>query len=206
MAIVTTWQADITGISDTAGLTWTVRKNISNNTNGGPLYFNYYTAKANATLNADSITVTRAAAGLMSLIVFGISGANTTTPFDTNAGLPNSATGGAAPTVTFSTSNANDILISMAGDFGGANAMSAEVGWTLIQDINNAAFINLAAEYKIVSATQTNATSSLDLQNAKDATAVVDAIVQAAAVVVSTVRGVVPPVVPAAVPVVVPPV
>jgi hypothetical protein len=50
--------------------------------------------------------------------VIGIIGANTTTPFDTHAGLPytGSDTGSSTPTVTgVSTSNANDMILGFEG-------------------------------------------------------------------------------------------
>lgn len=59
-------------------------------------------------LSAVTITVTTTSSAFATVTAFGISGADTTTKFDSNGTLPGTATGG---TITYSTSNANDFAV-----------------------------------------------------------------------------------------------
>ncbi|MGA2308888.1 MAG: PKD domain-containing protein [Candidatus Bathyarchaeia archaeon] len=85
-------------------------------------------------------------------VAFGISGADTTTIFDSNAGANPSASGGlsADPTVSITTSNANDFIIGMASP--SANVPSVGAGFTTIQ-----CTAKIGTEYEVVSATQSAA-------------------------------------------------
>jgi hypothetical protein len=84
----------------------------------------------------------------------GVSGANVAAPWDSHAGLPAYVTGGGGPSTTdlYSTSNANDFVLAVAGlnSSGAANP----AGFTNAVG-GNAGFLNLW--YEIVSAKQTNA-------------------------------------------------
>ncbi|MBO0888229.1 hypothetical protein J2P12_03930, partial [Candidatus Bathyarchaeota archaeon] len=79
--------------------------------------------------------------------VFGVSGANFSSPFDQNSSLPATASGNSAgPSVSISTSNSNDIIISGANGSG----LSAGSGFTLISSTNGN---QDADEYKVVTST-----------------------------------------------------
>jgi hypothetical protein len=93
--------------------------------------------------------------------VFGISGANTGSPYDSNGALPAKNTGSAStPSVaTVSTSNANDILIGMVESQGSTTQTGgtcASGTCTLIQSETNTPVT--ASEYLVVSSTQSSAT------------------------------------------------
>lgn len=107
--------------------------------------------------------------GVFGGIAFGISGANTTSPFDTNASLPAQTTTTTPP--TGSTSNANDFVFALLNSSTGTNQGT---GWTHI----GTSAANICAEYQIASATGsfTGSTSN----NASIISGQLDAIVQAA--------------------------
>ena len=132
-----------TGISDTAGLTWNERA-IGGPAGGGNFITEEWYAIAPSSLSGDAITVTELN-GYASLDAFGISGANTSSPFDSGGPV----TGTTTDTDVISTTNANDMLI--AG-FGYGNASpDPSAGFTLLYSENY-----LMSEYAIVSSTQTN--------------------------------------------------
>lgn len=103
---------DATSISDTAGLTWTKRTATANF--GGSTSGEWY-AVSTGVLTADTITVNYSAAGGGRTEAFGVSGANTSAPFDSNASFP-AKTGSGSSVTTLSTgalttNHANDLLI-----------------------------------------------------------------------------------------------
>ena len=116
---------------------------------GYSIYSEIFYAIASSALSSDSITVTwnSAPTHYAVLQVFGVSGANTASPFDPDAGLGDFATG-AYPSVT--TSNANDFIygIELTAVTGSPTAGS---GFTGIESGVGGTF---ASEYKVVSATQ----------------------------------------------------
>ncbi len=139
---------NITGVSG-GGLTWSLRAN-------GDGLCVIYTAVASAQLAAASITVTfDPGTTFASVVAFGISGANYSSPFDPNGSLPNiqfpRGTIGDGLNGTITTSNANDFLIGFYGS--GLSDMVPGATWT---EISSVSF--LLVEYKIVSATQSAAT------------------------------------------------
>ena len=108
-------------------------------------------------------------------LTFAVQGvASITSPLDSNTGLPasasNNGTSTTPPTVTFSTSQADDLLIGIsarARDTGGTVVPS---GWTQIGSVGTEAgslYQQLAAYYKSVTATQSSA-SFKDASTAND--------------------------------------
>ena len=128
-------------------------------------------AVASSPLSSEVITVTLSGApDDASIVAFGVNGANTSTPWDANASLGTASAeqsaGALSPptTNTFSTNNANDILLAFAGT-------SANETWTgggsdtLLANSTNTGgtdFSALGVEYQVVSAIQTNVTESFD--------------------------------------------
>jgi flagellin-like protein len=139
------------------GLTFILRKSVTNGIGG---VLSTYYAIASSALSALSITAqATGGAANINLVVFGISGANTGSPFDSNVAVPASATGtGTAATVSISTSNANDFIIGAVGsDTQPPPADTAGTGFTLIQTITQPNTpITASSEYNIVAAKQTN--------------------------------------------------
>jgi hypothetical protein len=113
----------ISGISDTAGLTWARRK-----TNAvGELALEEWYATSASPLSSDSITVSyNASTTYIELTAFGINGSHPAAPFDTNVSLPGS---GASGNGSITTSNANDMLIAL---FRQAGATCGTSGFTTV--------------------------------------------------------------------------
>ena len=115
---------DVTGIADTAGLTWSLRKKLTPASNAT---FEEWYAIASGTLSSDSITVTYTSnPGNYSerCTAFGISGANTGAPFDGNASIPSgtSCTSCTSLGPTISTNSSKTMLLAslfaQTGSFG----------------------------------------------------------------------------------------
>lgn len=152
-----------------------------------PRVFAIWYAIASSTLSNDKITGTQDSANAgIGVQGFAISGANTVSPFDSNAGLPFSASGasGTTPTVTgVSTSNADDIILGMMGS-GSLTVQTAGSGYALVQEYHDSSFGSANSEDKIVSSTQSSVTVAFG-QTSSNAgwSMVVDAIVQASTTV-----------------------
>ncbi len=132
-----------------------------------------WVGKAAAPLSSESITAT-AAAGTpaKTLHVFAISGADQTSIFDSNGGLPVIET---AVTTQFniSTSNANDFIFAVYRI--GIGSPTAGAGWTTIEGDGF-----LLTEYQIVSAPQTSLAATVGTGSGNEAGGIGHAIIQSA--------------------------
>lgn len=137
-------------VSIAGGLTWGFRKKIVFDRGKGLslVYVEEWWAVSPTALNAQTFTVTFSGASSANGCIFGISGADTSSPFDQNASLPN--TMGQGNPAVVSTSNADNFII---GSY--STGISEGSGWTLIGLIGGYPGI---VEYKIVNAIQTNLT------------------------------------------------
>jgi hypothetical protein len=109
-------------------------------------------ATAPSALGSASVTATLSSPDTAAtwFAVFGVSGANTVTPFDANPSLP-ATSAGATPSTTISTSNPNDMLL-----FGcAAGAGSVPSGFTGVYSNAYPPNQNEYVGYKAVAATQT---------------------------------------------------
>jgi hypothetical protein len=150
---VTTNAGPVTSISDTAGLTWAKRTSGGDGTTSKVIE-EWFAVAPNA-LTSDSITVNTTGSGFITVIAFGISGADLSTIWDNNSAVPPHATGDPSGTVSFTTSQPNAFLT--AGYRMHTTATpAAGTGWTLIKSGNFA-----ISEYQIVSATQLGLAGSL---------------------------------------------
>ena len=141
-------------ITDTAGLTWGLRTQVSNS--GGTYWTYSWYAISSAVLTADTITVSATVTLTTNTIfAFGISGANTVTPFDPHAGIPATAiSGGPSPfTLAITTSNANDMIIGAIQ--GSATALSVNAPNLAIDSQNFATAPISTDSYEVVSSTGT---------------------------------------------------
>jgi hypothetical protein len=125
-------------IADTSSLTWTARTGSPFSGGGHTTYV--WTAPSSGTLSSDTITVT-AAATFHTLNVFGISGSNTSSPFD------GSLQQASPDPVSITTTNANDFVYAHSNS--GSSSPSPGTGLTNIVSGNFA-----ASFYAIFSATQ----------------------------------------------------
>ncbi|MDE1860637.1 MAG: hypothetical protein KGH72_02860 [Candidatus Micrarchaeota archaeon] len=133
----------VSSISDTAGLTWQKRSAVTqaSDING---YYNdleVWYAIASNPLSNDAITAHLSGTiNEGTIIAFGVSGANTTSPWDTNALLPVTTSNSAGPAeIYISTSNANDILLGYVGNDGGSSIplqSGSRDGWVGIANTN----------------------------------------------------------------------
>ena len=144
----------VSSISSTPTLTWTLRRQ-KQQTNSSTVWQDleeWYTVWT----SHGELSITVTLSGTPSYgkgVAFGISGANTATIFDSNAGANPTGSGNSAdPTVSITTSNANDFIFGLETTTN-ANIATPGSGFTNIQQIEN-----LGTEYKIVSATQSGAT------------------------------------------------
>jgi FecR protein len=159
--------ATVSSVTDTAGLQWHLRAVA------GAVPFatyEYYAIAPNA-LSADAITVNFVGTtSYVDVNAFGVSGANTSSPFDSNASVPAPTTS----TGSITTSNADDFIF--AGYRFGFNATpTAGSGWTAI----NASGDYYLSEYQIVSTTQAGLVATAS--SADENGGIVDAIVRAPA-------------------------
>ena len=128
-------------VSDTAGLSWTLRASVSGR-NDGVTGSNRdqvaeFWAKSAGALSSDFIveSISNCGTNYNGLQVFAISGANFNNPFDTNTALPGTGTDAisgqlATTSATISTNNANDFVF--AGVQHGTPTATAQAGFTLI--------------------------------------------------------------------------
>jgi len=173
-------------VSSISGLTWTKRfRHEFTNSNGLTTCVELWYATPNAVQSGATYTVTFTAATWKGYIfTWGVSGANTSAPFDTNGSLPAitdyvNATATGTHNVTFSTTNAADMLIAIqAGQGGNVSLATPDSGWTLIDGDNTVGTsLYLGAEYQVVSSAQSSVTQNVfSNNNSANWTAIVDAI------------------------------
>lgn len=139
----------ITGVSG-GSLTWASRATEVN----GTLHTTVWWALATNALNAVTITVTLASATFNTCYAFGISGANTVSPFDPNGALPVQSTSSAP---SYSTTNANNFVMAIWTE-SSTGTPGTPSGFNII-GTNSGVFGEAA--YQIVSSAQSNTTVSL---------------------------------------------
>jgi hypothetical protein len=142
-------------------------------------------AIATSPLSSKSITVRDSSSSNLEIVVFGISGANTVTPFDSNANAlkTNTGSGTSASVTGVSTSNANDFIIGALAARTDSSASQGS-GFTLItqnawKNNQNNLVLDTASEYKIVSSTQSGLTVPITVGASTTWAMIADAIVQA---------------------------
>jgi RHS repeat-associated protein len=151
----------VTSITDTAGLTWHSRKVYQVHGIGSATdYFDTeeWYAYSSSALTADTITVhISASTKKFAINIFGISGANTGSPFDPNSGLAATADGtSSSPSVSVSTNNANDIILGLFME-NGALSFSHGTGFTTIaSNSSSGTLTTMYSEYQIVSTAQSS--------------------------------------------------
>lgn len=148
--------ATVSSVSDTAGLTWTcpAGKSVSN----GNQTISYCWAFSSGALTSDVITPTMSSGAVSRCTAFGVNGADTTTPFDTNGALPGKQANASSQSasVTISTSCTNTFLFAWVD---GANALSTVTRPTsFTQIVATGSFQDTS--YLIVSSTQSSVAES----------------------------------------------
>jgi hypothetical protein len=100
----------------------------SNPLAGGNTIYEYYYL-ASAPLAAASIVATLTTSTYLECLAWGVSGVNFSTPFDTNASVPDGVGSG---TMTLSTSNANDLIWMVGRSDSGLSSSNTPSGWTTL--------------------------------------------------------------------------
>lgn len=116
-------------------------------------------------VTSEVITATQTVSNFMSLDAFGVSGANTVSPFDGTIVTANS------DPVSISTTNANTLIFGSFGE-GSVASPTSGAGWTQLSGANFQ-----LTEYKIVSSTQSSLTVNQTTGAGDAALALADAIV-----------------------------
>src|SRR6266702_4556716 len=114
LLVINDTTTSVSKVTDIFSLNWTPR--VSQKGPSDVQIFSYY-AIADTVLSAENVTFGLSSAAIgTDCIVFGVSGANTSAPFDSNPGVPNSNYGTSTTTsLTYSTSDPNDFLIILEG-------------------------------------------------------------------------------------------
>jgi hypothetical protein len=166
--------ATVSSISDRYGLSWHLRSATStqvlvSNGDTTPADMEIWYAIATSTLSSDTITMTlNNTTDDGSVIAFGVSGANTSSPWDGNASVPaqasNVAGSGTASVSGVSTNARNVMLLGLQGN-GNPQPTGAgpATGYTDIDYTGNGGAANASnaeAEYEVLSSAASNATIS----------------------------------------------
>jgi len=156
-----------------AGLTFTQRGTTSNLANRTQAL---WYAIASSPISEPITCAWTSAASVGAVVVFGVHGANTAAPFDTNAGLPyfNANFPNPNPSCTISTSNAYDFIFTGVYSNGGAITGNPPSPFSSI-----ATNVNMGASYEVVAATQTNLTIQWSTSGSPRVAWMCDAIVAA---------------------------
>jgi hypothetical protein len=166
LLVINDTTTNVSNVKDTDSLSWTLRTSQKGPTN--VQIFSYY-AIAGTTLFADNVTFGLNSASVATdCHVFGVSGANTAAPFDSNLGVPNSNSGTATITsLRYNTIDPNDFLIILEGWCAqGTTGSGAPQGFTFISTAQTqpsncpADYLQSATYYKVVSTTQLSNTVS----------------------------------------------
>ncbi len=139
-------------ITDTSSLTWNARTSANNTA-----YLYEFYAIASSALSADTITVTLASTDNVLIVAFGVSGANTTTPFNTAAVTNTGST--TTPTGNITTTGST-LVYGLFGLYNTAGTFAAGSGYTAIQSGNIASgkgkkAATIGSEYALESASGT---------------------------------------------------
>lgn len=140
---VTVNSTTVSSISSTHTTGWARRKSTTSNV------IEEWDGTASGTLSSESITVTLAGStGFATGDAFGISGANTSTKYDSNASLPASCNTNGCDPLSVSTANASDFIYGCYR-MQSISTPGVGTGWT---KISGADF--QLCEYQVVSSTQ----------------------------------------------------
>jgi len=169
--------ATVSSVTSSPSLTWTHRASVTYSTVASPTndletWYAIWSSSGSIT-----ITVNLSASVNSAGVAFGVSGANTGSPFDTNGAIPatNRGDAGTSSSVTISTSNANDLLIGAVGVLGNPS-LTVGSGTTLVATQAVSTIRETSDEYKIVSSTQSNLALTYSWSGSQDWGSIGDAI------------------------------
>ena len=162
----------VSGITSSPSLTWTQRASVPFSSSRH-LETWYAVWPSSGTI---TITITLTGSSNAAAVAFGVSGADTASPFD---GTPRTATGSStSPSVTISTSNPNDFIIGALG-VQNTPTLTTGSGFTLIKTQTAGTSRETSDEYQIVSTTQSNLPVGYSLSSSQDWAMIADVIKRA---------------------------
>jgi hypothetical protein len=169
----------VTGVTSTLNsLTWTCRE-ASGSTialSNARYVSTWYAIQPSSGATTITITFNTATTGA-SVVVFGISGADTSSPFDGNAAYTTGT--GTSATVSKTTTNANDLIIGSLALRSSNPTPTVGSGYTLIQTASQTTNTNeVSAEYKTVSSSGSQS-AGYTWSGSDDWAMIIDAINQA---------------------------
>ena len=146
----------VTGITSTLNnSTWKCRETAGNTISLGTGTARYVSTwyAIQPTSGATTITITfNAATSGASVVVFGVSGASTTSPFDGSIAYAVDSSTGTSATVSKTTANANDLIVGSVAIRSTNPALTLGSGYALIQTTSQTTNPNeISAEWKTVS-------------------------------------------------------
>lgn len=151
------------------GLTFTLRTKTT-----GTNDIEEWTAVASSALSSEVITISYASTATAAVgTAFGVSGTNTSSPYDSNASIPVENTTAADP--TFSTTGATTLVFG-AVRTSSVSSPTAGTGWTLIYAPATKYFM---AQYQTFSSSQTGTTFAVGTGTGNENGSIVDAVVPA---------------------------
>jgi hypothetical protein len=146
---VTTNGGPVISISGVSGMA----SRVSYFNPGAPTNYDTLLASVQSSpLSGVTAIVNTTTSSFITACIFAFSGAHSAAPYDGNAAIP---TTNATGPCSFTTSNANDILIAW-GRLTAGNSITAGSGWTLINGLNFS-----VSEYMGVSSTQSGTTATI---------------------------------------------
>ena len=153
----------VSSVTDSFGTHLTYHQQVAySSSSAGQCLYVYYAVTGSQT-GSFTVTVTMSSNYNYCVQAFGITGANTATPFDTNGNLPakNVGTSSSLPTVTgVSTSNANDMILAFEGQTSSTTQTAGSSFTAPAGLLHNANSLGNNVEYQIVSATQSSVSVS----------------------------------------------
>lgn len=149
----------VTSITDTTGLTWTKRK--AQAWKSGSTFEQWYAVSTGAYSGTITANLSASTANSKRIIVYGVSGADMTTPFDTNASVPYSATAGGVlglgSASNISTNASDTMLIYSVGNDTGLGTVTRPAGFNQVLTTGSAHDVSA----KVVTATQTSVNNTV---------------------------------------------
>ncbi len=171
---------DVTSVSDTANLSWSIRGHVHNPTalaGSTPMHSQEWVAFTAGIVTNDVITVSFSANTNAAMVAAAIKGVFIPISFDPYTISTNWLSSTAAPTTNTATANPTDIVLGMFGWSGGSGAsFTAGAGYTSIASVDLSTTIGAGMEYQLVSVTESSLVVNATLGTAENVTITTDAL------------------------------
>lgn len=175
VSILNSGSQSVSSVTDSASLTYAQRSGVSFGTN---VRIETWYATTTAAQGPDVIKVTISGATQFTVIALGVSGVDTSSPFDPAVATPASATGtGTAPSASITTSFPNDFIVGAVAS-GGIPTLTAGTGFTSVASASSPlATLEGGAERESVTSAQSAASVGFTLGTVQNWAMVADAVI-----------------------------